>query len=120
MFIVSMFELSEIQNSLRQGGFDGWLLYDFRAGNPLARRVLRVPEGAHATRRWFYFVPAAGEPRKLVHRIESGVLDHLPGEKRIYLRWQALEAGVRWLLAIGEAGSKKSLRVAMEYAPGVT
>jgi Xaa-Pro aminopeptidase len=115
-----MDRIFEIQETLRQSGLDGWLLYDFRGGNPLARRVLRFPEGAHATRRWFYFVPARGEPRKLVHRIESGVLDHLPGEKRIYLRWQELEAGVRWLLGIGEGGSSGALRVAMEYAPGVT
>ena len=98
---------------------DGWLLYDFRGENPLARRVLRFPEGAHATRRWLYFIPAHGEPRKLVHRIESGVLDHLPGEKRTYLRWQELEAGVRWLLGAA-GGTSVPTRVAMEYAPGVS
>ncbi len=62
------------------------------------------------SRRWFYFVPAQGEPRKLVHRIESGALDHLPGTKSIYLRWQELEAGVAALV-------KGSRRVAMEYVP---
>ncbi len=113
-----MLNLADIQDSLQPSGFDGWLLYDFRGGNPLARRVLRFPEGAHATRRWFYFIPAQGEPRKLVHRIESGVLDHLPGEKRIYLRWQELESGVRWLL--GAVSDARALRVAMEYALGVS
>ncbi len=117
--VIEMLNLAEIQDSLQQSSLNGWLLYDFRGGNPLARRVLRFPEGAHATRRWFYFIPAQGEPRKLVHRIESGVLDHLPGEKRIYLRWEELEAGVHWLLGT-VGGTGEPLRVAMEYAPGVS
>ena len=75
-------------------GLDGWLLYDFRGLNVLARRVLRFPADAHATRRWFYFVPASGQPRKLVHRIESGVLDAYPGDRTVYLRWQELESGI--------------------------
>ena len=105
-----MFELAAVQAAIKENGVDGWLLYDFRGLNILARRVAGIPEDAHATRRWFYFVPAAGEPRKLVHRIEQGVLDHLPGKATAYLKWQELEAGVQALLA----GSKK---VAMEYTP---
>src|SRR5262249_41939124 len=62
------------------------------------------------TRRFFYLVPARGAPRKLVHRIESGALDHLPGEATVYLRWQELEKGVASLVTgLG--------RVAMEYSP---
>jgi Xaa-Pro aminopeptidase len=72
--------------------------------------VVRLPADAHATRRWFYFIPARGEPRKLVHRIEPHVLDGVPGDATIYLRWQELEAGVADLLAGGG-------RVAMEYVP---
>jgi Xaa-Pro dipeptidase len=105
-----MFDLSAVQAALREEGLDGWLLYDFRGLNVLARRVLRFPADAHATRRWFYFLPAHGEPRKLVHRIESAQLDAYPGGKTVYLRWQELEAGVAGLLA----GAK---RVAMEYVP---
>ena len=105
-----MFDLSAVQAALREDGLDGWLLYDFRGLNVLARRVLRFPADAHATRRWFYFLPAHGEPRKLVHRIESAQLDAYPGSKTVYLRWQELEAGVAGLLA----GAK---RVAMEYVP---
>jgi Xaa-Pro aminopeptidase len=71
---------------------------------------LQFPADAHATRRWFYFIPADGPARKLVHRIESGALDAYSGDKTIYLRWQELEAGVAALLA----GRK---RVAMEYVP---
>jgi Xaa-Pro aminopeptidase len=105
-----MFDLASVQSALRDQGLDGWLLYDFRGLNVLARRVLSIPADAHATRRWFYFIPATGEPRKLVHRIESGVLDSYPGSKAVYLRWQTLEQGVLALVA----GSK---RIAMEYSP---
>jgi Xaa-Pro aminopeptidase len=103
-------QLAAIQSAIQQLGFDGWLLYDFRGLNVLARRVLGMSADAMLSRRWFYFIPAQGEPRKLVHRIESGALDAYPGLKTIYLRWQELEAGVAGLVR----GAK---RVAMEYVP---
>ncbi len=105
-----MFDLTAIRAALGEFGFDGWLLYEFRGSNILARRVLDLDGRGMATRRFFYMVPAHGEPLKLVHRIESGALDHLPGNKRVYLRWQDLETGVSALLE----GMK---RVAMEYSP---
>ena len=105
-----MFDLAAVQAAIRALGVDGWLLYDFRGLNVLARRVLHIPTDAILSRRWFYFVPAKGEPRKLVHRIESGALDALPGPRQVYLRWQELEAGVKALVA----GCR---RVAMEYVP---
>src|SRR5690606_36607329 len=89
---------------------DGWLLYDFRGNNLLARRMLRFPDDVQGTRRWFYMVPAEGSPNKLVHRIESGILDHLPGEATIYLPWQELEDGVAQLV-------RGMSTVAMEYSP---
>src|SRR5262249_11352384 len=94
-----MFDLDAVQRSVREFGLDGWLLYDFRGSNILARRVLGFGDKQPGTRRFFYFVPAQGEPRKLVHRIETAALDDLPGEKAVYLRWQELEAGVAELLA---------------------
>jgi Xaa-Pro aminopeptidase len=105
-----MFDLTKIQAALRQFGLDGWLIYDFRGSNLLARRVVGFRDDQMGSRRWFYWVPASGEPQKLVHRIESGALDHLPGMKTIYLRWQELEAGVAQLVT----GAR---RVAMEYSP---
>jgi Xaa-Pro aminopeptidase len=105
-----MFDLSSVQSALRNEHLDAWLLYDFRGLNVLARRVLAFPEDAHATRRWFYLIPATGEPLKLVHRIESGVLDAYHGARIVYLRWQELEEGVASLL-------KGLKRVAMEYVP---
>ena len=103
-------DLAAIQSALRQFEIDAWLLYDFRGSNVLARRILELDGSAVTSRRFFYSIPAEGAPQKLVHRIESGVLDHLPGEKTVYLKWQELEAGVRTL--IGGARS-----VAMEYSP---
>ncbi|MBP3954133.1 M24 family metallopeptidase [Gemmata sp. G18] len=103
-----MFDLSAVQAAIREAGFDGWLLYDFRGLNVLAQRVAGV--GPKLSRRWFYFVPATGEPKKLVHAIEPSSLDHLPGaNKTVYRKWQDLEAGVGALVS----GAK---RVAMEYS----
>lgn len=108
-----MFDLAAIQQSLRDFGLDGWLLYDFRAGNVLARRLLDMETKPAGTRRFLYMIPAHGEPAKLVHRIETAALDHLPGDKHVYLTWQELESGIGRLVA----GKRK---VAMEFAPGVS
>jgi Xaa-Pro dipeptidase len=105
-----MFDLTAVQAAIRERGFDGWLLYDFRGLNILARRIVQLSDTTMLSRRWFYFIPAQGEPRKLLHRIEPHALDHVPGSAQLYLRWQELEAGVGALLS----GSR---RVAMEYVP---
>jgi Xaa-Pro aminopeptidase len=105
-----MFDLQAVRAAIAELGLDGWLLYDFRGLNVLARRVLQMPTDAILSRRWFYSIPAQGEPRKLVHRIEPHALDALPGSARQYLRWQELEVSVAGLLT----GCK---RVAMEYVP---
>ena len=105
-----MFDLPAIQQALKEFQLDGWLLYDFRGSNILARRILDLGEQPIGSRRFFYCIPAGGIPRKLVHRIEQGALDHLPGDKTVYLTWQELEAGVQKLV-------NGQLRVAMEYSP---
>ena len=64
------FQLSELQNEIRAAKLDGWLFYDFRGRDPIAQRILKLPAGMR-TRRWFYFVPAKGTPKKLVHKIET-------------------------------------------------
>jgi Xaa-Pro dipeptidase len=102
--------LSAIQAALREAGLDGWLFYDHHHRDPIAARILGLDEHAHITRRWYYFVPAAGEPRRLVHRIEQGRLDSLPGSKGVYSSWQELHAGLEALLQ----GQKK---IAMQYSP---
>ena len=105
-----MFELGPVQDALKEYGLDAWLLYDFKGSNPLARRILDLDGRKPFSRRFFYLIPAEGAPIKLVHSIETGALDHLPGSKTVYLRWQELEAGVEGLVE-GRA------KVAMEYSP---
>ena len=104
-----MFDLSAVQAAIRDAGFDGWLLYDFRGHNVLAQRVAGV--NPKLSRRWFYFVPVEwrAEEARSCHR--AGCRSIIcPGSKTIYRRWQELEAGVGALV-------KGAKRVAMEYSP---
>lgn len=103
-------DLQQLQTAVREAGVDGWLFYDHHHRDPIAYRILGLDPQSFVSRRWFYFVPAHGEPRKLVHRIEAGKLDSLPGGKREYSSWQELEAGLAAML--GGANT-----VAMQYSP---
>ncbi len=103
-------KLGAIQNQLSQQNLDGWLLYDFRRHNDLACELLEIPLELFITRRFLYWIPARGRPIKIVHAIESGHLDHLPGEKLCYHAWQELEMHIAKVLS-------GSLRIAMEYSP---
>jgi Xaa-Pro dipeptidase len=103
------FDLKGIQAELQKRGVGGWLLCDHHHRDPLAYRVLGLEAGM-VTRRWFYFIPAQGEPRKLSHRIESARLNSLPGEQRFYSAWTELQEELGAML-----GSAKT--VAMQYSP---
>jgi Xaa-Pro aminopeptidase len=105
-------DIAAVQAALKADGIDGWLLYDFRGLNPIAAEVTGVnKQGGHlATRRWYYLIPADGEPRALVHAIERNSLAHLPGTSDRYAGRDQLEAGLRRLLT----GLR---RIAMEYSP---
>jgi len=102
-------ELDKIQRELASQKLDGWLFFDHHQRDPLAYRVLGLP-GRMATRRWYYFIPAHGDPAGLEHRIERGMLASLPGEKIPYSSWTEQVAGLRKLLS----GQR---RVAMQYSP---
>ena len=102
-------KIAEIQNDLRAARLHGWLFYDFRGRDPIAHRVLGLPE-AMRTRRWFYFIPAKGSPRKLVHKIESESLAALPGETLYYASLKELQAGLQKLLG-------RAHTIAMQYSP---
>ena len=103
--------LRDVQDALRAEGLDGWLLYDFQGANPIATRLSGLAgSGKMTTRRWFYLVPATGEPRGLVHAIERHTLAGLEGEKQAYAGRQQLDSGLRALVS----GLR---RVAMEYSP---
>ena len=96
--IISTMNLEAIQAALRDAGDDGWLFYDHHHRDPIGERILGLDPKAHITRRWYYYIPAQGEPRKLVHRIEQGRLDSLPGSKGLYSSWQELAGGLELML----------------------
>jgi len=103
-------DLPAIQSALREHNLGGWLFYDHHHRDPIAYRILGLDEDSFVSRRWFYFIPTEGEPRKLVHRIESGKLDSLPGTKDSYSSWQELEHKLELLL-------DGATRLAMQYSP---
>jgi len=103
-------DIKAIQSELRASKIDGWLFYDHHHRDPIAGHILGLGENGMATRRWFYFIPSRGEPRKLVHRVEQGALDSLAGRKQVYSGWQELHKALGKLLS----GSRK---IAMQYSP---
>ena len=102
-------EIAEIQKDLRQAKLDGWLFYDFRGRDPIAQRILALPPGMR-TRRWFYFVPAKGTPKKLVHKIEAGALAAMPGDTLYYAGQDELRTGLKKSLG-------RAKKIAMQYSP---
>jgi Xaa-Pro dipeptidase len=102
-------DITDIQKDLRAAKVDGWLFYDFRGRDPIALRILGLLPGMR-TRRWFYFVPAKGAPRKLVHKIEAGALETVPGEALQYSAQSELRNNLKKLLG-------RAKTVAMQYSP---
>ncbi len=102
-------DINGMQADLRAAKLDGWLFYDFRGRDPIAHRILKLPE-AMRTRRWFYFVPAKGTPRKLVHKIESESLAVLPGDTLYYAAQDELRKNLSKILG-------RARNVAMQYSP---
>ena len=103
-------DLTAIQSALREAGFDAWLFYDHHHRDPISAAILGLPDHGLVSRRWYYLIPAVGDPRKLVHRIESGKLDSLPGSKGAYSSWQELQTGLDAMLG-------PFTRIAMQYSP---
>ncbi|HLK34585.1 MAG TPA: Xaa-Pro peptidase family protein [Terriglobales bacterium] len=102
--------LSAIQEALRQQGLDAWLFYDHHHRDPIAYRVLGLPATTMVTRRWYYVIPAQGEPAKLTHRIEPHHLTSLPGKEEKYSAWQELFDKLKAMLSPYK-------NVAMQYSP---
>src|SRR5580700_1129487 len=102
--------IEEIQAALRAEHLDGWLFFDHHQRDPVAYRILNLNATRVASRRWYYFIPAEGEPKGMVHAIEAGVLDGLPGDVRKYSSWPDHLDGLHQLLV----GSRK---IAMQYSP---
>jgi Xaa-Pro aminopeptidase len=101
--------IAEMQADLRAAKLDGWLFYDFRGRDPIAHRILGLPPGMR-TRRWFYFVPARGSAKKLVHKIETGSLATMPGETLCYAAQKELRENLKKMLG-------RAKKIAMQYSP---
>lgn len=107
--------VAEIQAALQKSSLDGWLFYDFRGSDILIPRILKT-ERLSGTRRWYYYIPANGEPTKIVHAIEPEKLDSLPGQKLIYREWQLIETNLRKAFFANSRPQSKP-RIAMQYSP---
>jgi len=104
-------QISAIQSALAEAGLDGWFFACFQQNDPLGMSLLGLTgEGKLVSRRCYYLVPREGEPRKLVHAIEPGMLDHLPGGKTVYNTWQGHSEGVAGLVS-------GFPRLAAQYSP---
>lgn len=104
-----------IKSELKNAGIDGWLFYDFRGSDILAPRILAT-DRLGGSRRWYYYIPVDGEPVKIVHAIEPGQLDKLPGKKLIYREWQLIGKNLKEAFFNGKT-PKKPLKIAMQYSP---
>jgi len=102
--------LEEIQQALHDAGLGGWLFFDFHHRDPMAYNILGLDIGKQTSRRWFYLIPAEGEPIKLSHRVEPTRLDPLPGKQEWYLAWTELHSQLKKIL---EGRGK----IAMQYSP---
>lgn len=101
--------IAQMQADLRTAKLHGWLFYDFRGRDPIAHRILQLPPSMR-TRRWFYFVPAKGMPKKLVHKIEAGSLAAMPGETLYYAAQKELRENLKKMLG-------RAKKIAMQYSP---
>lgn len=102
--------IEQIQDALKRSALNGWLFFDHHRRDPLAYRILQIPANIVPSRRWYYFVPAEGDPTKLVHQIEESALDCLPGRKESYSSWADQHEKLRNILA-GQG------KIAMQYSP---
>ncbi|MFL6466859.1 MAG: hypothetical protein ACJ72Z_02765 [Pyrinomonadaceae bacterium] len=106
--------VKEIQDALQKAKLDGWLFYDFRGSDILIPRILKT-ERMSGTRRWYYYIPANGEPTKIVHAIEPEKLDPVPGTKLIYREWQLIGENLKKAFFVN--GKSRAMKIAMEYSP---
>lgn len=103
-------DLDRIQKAISEKGIDGWLFYDFHHRDAMAYHILGLDFTKFTTRRWFYYIPANGEPVKIVSAVEARKLDSLPGRKIVYRAWEELHKDLQDTL-------KDAKRVAMQYSP---
>jgi Xaa-Pro aminopeptidase len=101
-------DLEAAQALIAVQALDGWLLYQNRGANPVAEELVGPgPTGQP----WFFFIPADGTPRALVHHGDRSAFVDVPGDKVTYGSAGDMRIGLRKILA----GAKT---VAMEHSPG--
>jgi Xaa-Pro aminopeptidase len=101
--------LKAIQEALQAAKLDGWLFYDHHRRDAIAYHVLGI-NPVMCTRRWYYLIPASGDPVRLVHRIERGNLNEVPGALHEYSAWKEQREELKSML-------QGKRRVAMQYSP---
>lgn len=102
-------ELEKIQRLLQEDGLDGWLFTDYHGHDHITREFLQLRD-RFCTRRLFYWIPAKGQPVKLLSAIEPLLLDHLPGEKLLYKGIQGQKEALSRLFTPGQ-------KIACQYSP---
>lgn len=105
-----MMDMEKMQALLREQGLEGWLFHDFHGQDPITHDILSLGSHIHPSRRMFYFIPAQGEPVKVLSAIEPLLLDTLPGRKVLYKGKEGLAEALAPLLGSGR-------RVACQYSP---
>ena len=103
-------DLDRIQKAISEKGIDGWLFYDFHHRDAMAYRILGLDFSKFTTRRWFYYIPAKGDPVRIVSAVETKKLDSLTGEKKVYRSWEELHRIIRETLM-------NARQIAMQYSP---
>ncbi|QDU60545.1 Aminopeptidase [Planctomycetes bacterium Pan216] len=106
----NVLDIEITRQRLADAGIDGWLFRDFRGTDTIGNSLLGLAKDGHRTRQFFYYIPAQGEPVKIVHRIEPRALEPLPGQTRTFSRWQELDAVLGEVLGGAQ-------RIAMQYSP---
>jgi Xaa-Pro aminopeptidase len=104
------FNLQTVQKFLVERQLNGWLICDIMGNDSIARAILGIDQDTGNFMRWFYFIPSQGAPVKLVHGIDSKILDHLPGKKIVYIGWKEMEDKLKRLF-------KKGNSIVVQYSP---
>lgn len=102
--------IPKIQHLLTQYSLDGWLFTDFHGHDFITRDFLQLTDRS-CTRRLYYYIPAEGEPVKILSAIEPLLLEHLPGRKLLYRGLLGQKEVLSQLFAPG-------MQVACQYSPG--
>jgi len=86
-----LLDTEKMREAIRRENLGGWLFCSFKGRDLLSRSVLDVDPSAKNTRPWYYAVFSDAEPVAVVHAIEAGILDHLPGKRFVYKSREELE-----------------------------